>query len=377
VDSGFIGSEQAWLTSLKGAKGDQGVPGRDGLNGTNGINGADGRDGANGVDGKTVRYGSGAPASGLGVDGDFYIDVNAHFIYGPKAAGNWPAGVSIVGPQGQKGDPGVKGDTGAAGNDGAPGQKGDPGVQGVPGVDGKTIRYGSGAPAVGLGVAGDFYIDVTANFIYGPKTTVWPTGVSLVGPAGQKGDPGNAGAAGADGKTVRYGAGAPSNSLGVDGDFYIDTVAHAIYGPKATTWPSGTSLVGPQGQKGDPGSQGTPGIVPSLTVVASEALSAGDFVNLYSNGGTLNVRRANAATGLRAHGFVLSAVASGANASVNTIGVNIAVSGQTIGDVFLQTSPGQAGATVPSGSGQIVQNLGTALSATSINFESKLVITLA
>jgi hypothetical protein len=34
----------------------------------------------------------------------------------------------------------------------------------------------------------------------------------------------------------------------VDGDFYIDTVAHMIYGPKASSaWPSGTSLVGPAG----------------------------------------------------------------------------------------------------------------------------------
>jgi hypothetical protein len=111
--------------------------------------------------------------------------------------------------------------------------------------------------------------------------------------------------------------------------------------------------------------------------VASEALSAGDFVNFYSNGGTLNVRRANAALAQRAHGFVLAAVSTGANASVYTVGVNTAVSGQTVGDVFLQTSPGQAGSVVPSGSGQIVQNLGMALSANSINFESKFVVTLA
>lgn len=356
VDDGFPGSEQDWLTSLQGPKGDQGIQGVPGLDGVNGSNGTDG---ANGVDGKTVRYGSGAPTAGLGTDGDFYIDVSANFIYGPKAAGDWPAGVSVIGP---KGDQGAKGDTGTAGNNGS---------------DGKTVNYGSGAPVTGLGAAGDFYIDTAANVIYGPKTTVWPAGVSLIGPAGPKGDPGNTGSAGADGKTVRYGSGAPDDSLGVDGDFYIDTVTHSIYGPKATTWPAGTSLVGPPGQKGDPGSQGTPGIVPALTVVASEALSAGDFVNLYSNSGVLNARRASAALGYRAHGFVLAAVTNGGNASVNTIGVNTAVTGQTIGDVFLQPTAGQAGVTPPSGSGQIVQNLGTALSATSINFESKLVITLA
>jgi len=65
-----------------------------------------------------------------------------------------------------------------------------------------------------------------------------------VGAAGPQGNPGSAGAAGADGKTILYGTIAPTTE-GVDGDFYIDTVGHMIYGPKAGTWPAGTSLVGP------------------------------------------------------------------------------------------------------------------------------------
>jgi hypothetical protein len=56
------------------------------------------------------------------------------------------------------------------------------------------------------------------------------------------------GAAGTDGKTVRSGSGAPSAGLGVDGDFYIDTAADTIYGPKDSgSWGSPTSLVGPTG----------------------------------------------------------------------------------------------------------------------------------
>jgi hypothetical protein len=66
-----------------------------------------GTPGANGTDGKTIRYGTGAPANGLGVDGDFYINTSNNFIYGPKASGTWPAGVSIVGPQGPSGNNGV------------------------------------------------------------------------------------------------------------------------------------------------------------------------------------------------------------------------------------------------------------------------------
>lgn len=59
---------------------------------------------------------------------------------------------------------------------------------------------------------------------------------------------GNTGASGADGKTVRSGTGAPSSGLGVDGDFYIDTSANTIYGPKTSgAWGSATSLIGPTG----------------------------------------------------------------------------------------------------------------------------------
>jgi hypothetical protein len=48
------------------------------------------------------------------------------------------------------------------------------------------------------------------------------------------------------------GSGSPPSALGGDGDFYIDTSADKIYGPKAGgVWPpTGVSLVGPQGPPG-------------------------------------------------------------------------------------------------------------------------------
>lgn len=61
---------------------------------------------------KTILNGSGAPASGTGNNGDFYIDTNATAIYGPKASGAWPSAVSLVGPTG------AAGAAGAAGADG-------------------------------------------------------------------------------------------------------------------------------------------------------------------------------------------------------------------------------------------------------------------
>lgn len=45
LEHGFIGSEDEWLASLKGAKGEKGQNGKDGTNGTNGIDGLDGKDG--------------------------------------------------------------------------------------------------------------------------------------------------------------------------------------------------------------------------------------------------------------------------------------------------------------------------------------------
>ena len=65
------------------------------------------------------------------------------------------------------------------------------------------------------------------------------------GPAGEQGDPG---APGTDGRTILNGTGAPSSALGEDGDFYIDTSANELYGPKTSgAWGSGTPLVGPPG----------------------------------------------------------------------------------------------------------------------------------
>jgi hypothetical protein len=80
------------------------------------------------------------------------------------------------------------------------------------------------------------------------------------GSQGPQGNIGLTGAAGADGKTVLNGSGAPSGGTGVDGDFYINTAADTIYGPKASgAWGSPTSLVGPTGSTGSTGSQGPQG----------------------------------------------------------------------------------------------------------------------
>ena len=117
----------------------------------------------------------------------------------------------------------------------------------------------------------------------------------------------------------------------------------------------------------------------TATVVASEALSAGAFVNIWNNAGTPNVRNADntaASAGKKAHGFVLTAFSSAATATVYFNGNNNAVTGQTAGDVFLGTA-GAATATAPTTSGYTVQKLGAATSATNINFTLNQPIVLA
>lgn len=117
--------------------------------------------------------------------------------------------------------------------------------------------------------------------------------------------------------------------------------------------------------------------VDTKTIAASEALAAGDWVNVWNSTGA-KVRKADATTaGKEAHGFVLAAVSSGGNALVYFEGTNTQVSGQTPGPVYLQTTAGTGGATIPSASGNVVQNLGVAVSATEVNFERGTPVVLA
>lgn len=115
----------------------------------------------------------------------------------------------------------------------------------------------------------------------------------------------------------------------------------------------------------------------TATITASEALAAGDFVNVWNSSGA-KVRKADATTsGKEAHGFVLSAVSNGNPATVYFEGTNTGVTGQTPGPVFLSTTAGTATSTAPSGAGNIVQRIGFATGATAINFQSNDPIVLA
>ena len=141
-------------------------------------------------------------------------------------------------------------------------------------LSGHRLLSGTSAPSASQGDIGDFYLDSASHVLYGPKNgDAWPSGTALVGPAGPPGGsgpagpsgppgpagpagpPGTPGPQGVAGAGVLNGTGAPAASLGNDGDFYLDTIASVLYGPKASgAWPtSGVSLIGPKGDTGPAG----------------------------------------------------------------------------------------------------------------------------
>jgi hypothetical protein len=124
IEIGEGGGEQG-PPGEQGPQGEQGVQGEQGEQGIQGPAGADGDDGAPGTPGSVWREGTGAPAGGLGIDGDFYLDDATGDVY-QKAGGSY----SVVAN--------IKGATGAAGADGTDGADGAPGAAGPNLVDGNT-----------------------------------------------------------------------------------------------------------------------------------------------------------------------------------------------------------------------------------------------
>lgn len=114
-------------------------------------------------------------------------------------------------------------------------------------------------------------------------------------------------------------------------------------------------------------------------VTASEALAAGDLVNVWNSAGSFRVRKADAsASGKEAHGFVLASVLISGSATVYFEGSDNVLSSLVGGVYYLSASvAGTITATAPSGTGQVVQRVGFASSATTLNFQSEVPIVLA
>lgn len=207
-----------------GPQGPQGIQGPAGPPGPQGLKGVAGSPGPTGPTGPQGPIGPGInlkgqlasvvslPPSGntvgdaYNIGGDIYVWtsgnawVNAGAIQGPTGltgatgatGATGPAGATgstgPAGPQGPTGATGPQGPTGLTGATGATGPTGATGATGPAGTNGSngnTVLNGTIDPAVGVGVNGDFYINTTSWYIFGPKAGgVWPAGVPITGGGG-------------------------------------------------------------------------------------------------------------------------------------------------------------------------------------------------
>lgn len=123
---------------------------------------------------------------------------------------------------------------------GPAGPQGAAGPMGPAGANGTQIYSGTTTPPSGTGNSGDYYLDLTTDVLYGPKSSSgWGSGISLMG---------NTGAAGKAGSQTYSGSGAPSAATGTTGDYYLDVTNYILYGPKtASGWGTGIVLKGATG----------------------------------------------------------------------------------------------------------------------------------
>jgi hypothetical protein len=211
-----------------------------------------------------------------------------------------------------------------------------------------SLLYGTSDPGANTGANDDFFINTTANTLFGPKASgAWPAGTSLVGPAGPVGATGPAGpagtngtngtngatgAAGADGKTVLSGTSNPIAGTGTDGDFYINTTANTLFGPKASgAWPAGTSLVGPAGTNGFLSAGSATGNTPYWNGT-SWLLSSS---NIYNNGTSVGIGTTSPTVKLE--------VAGGALFTASTQPLAIAATTNTVSQTFRYNTTSDVG----------------------------------
>jgi hypothetical protein len=123
-----------------------------------------------------------------------------------------------------------------------------------------TILSGEGVPAKSLGINGDFYIDSKSMNMYGPKkNNSWPIPISMRGPSGPAGP---SGVDGKNGTSATSGAGA-TGAVGPAGPAGPQG-ATGPAGPAGATGPAGASgsgsgSTGPAGPAGATGATGAQG----------------------------------------------------------------------------------------------------------------------
>ena len=136
--------------------------------------------------------------------------------------------------------------------------------------------------------------------------------------------------------TLLSGKGAPKSTVGIDGDFYIDTNKMNIYGPKAKgKWPSPVSL---KGDPGTNGTNGTNGIAGATGAKGSSPTGSDGAPGLVGPAGPAGPAGSPGATGPAGSGSPGAPGAAGSNGASGSNGTN-----------GTNGSPGSIGATGPKG----------------------------
>ncbi len=143
--------------------------------------------------GSTIITVSAAPTAGEGQDGDYAIwpSSTAPMLYGPKAAGAWPAGVPL---------------------------------KGANGASGSAWLRGTAAPVNSLGANGDYYLRTTTNDVYAKAAGAWSVVGNLQGSPGAPGEKGDAGVPGPSSHcfpTASFSGGAGVIEVGASQSLYV------------------------------------------------------------------------------------------------------------------------------------------------------------
>ncbi len=136
---------------------------------------------------------------------------------------------------------GTQGPAGPAGDPGTPGTDGNDGADGSNGTNGSVWRDGSGVPSNSLGVDGDYYLRTSNGDVYFKASGAY----SIVGNI--KGATGSSGSNGTNGSVWRDGSGAPSSGLGANGDYYLDDDTGDVYLKSAGSYSLVANISGSSG----------------------------------------------------------------------------------------------------------------------------------
>jgi hypothetical protein len=198
-----------------------------------------------------------------------------------------------------------------------------------------TILSGVGAPSNAMGIDGDFYIDAKNANIYGPKMkSKWPAAVSL---KGSNGSDGSVGKSGSDGKTITN----ASNVAGPSG-------AQGLQGLQGI--PGDIGSKGEQGLRGEVGATGEQGIAGPTGAQGSIGLTGAIGIQGPAGFGSQGAPGATGATGVQGPSGATGSQgpagsgATGAQGPAGPTGTNGAT-----GSVGATGSTGAQGATGPTG----------------------------